>query len=136
MTANDATPDGGKTLANSTDDDLKVHAVERGHTVAIVRTARGLTPAGTYRFAAVAQERVVGEIPGDGTVAVVPIDGAATPPLNVQPTDDLPAVVVESVAEGIGPVLGGVTSTWAEWNGRPEFSEAEIDVTDAYVVDL
>lgn len=114
---------------------LYIYSRRRAARYATVVTARGRTPAGVYRFRVVATDQPVlsGDLPDGAETAAIPIEGSVTPPINAQPADDLPPVVVEAVLswDDIDAVLTDVTSTWTDWQGRPEWSEAEINVEHA-----
>lgn len=88
----------------------------------------------TYAFHAVRADTIRGGDKADieGTVTYVG-DSLAKNYVVSKDLSGVPDEVVEAVAEQGVTVLDGVDGGWASWDGRPEFSDTYVDVSDASV---
>jgi hypothetical protein len=89
----------------------------------------------TYAFHAVRADTIRGGDKADieGTVTYVG-DNLANYYVVSKNLSGIPDEVVEAVAEQGLTVIDGVDGGWVSWNGRPEFSDTYVDVSDTSVV--
>ncbi|MFC4357768.1 hypothetical protein ACFO0N_07380 [Halobium salinum] len=93
---------------------------------------------GSYAFKVVdegAADDLQGDIPNtDGTPVVYVGDNLGKHYWDGDGAHDLPELLVAELEDMGYSVLANVDGGWADWGGRPEFSDSYLDVTDAEVV--
>jgi hypothetical protein len=81
-------------------------------------------------------DRIRGEAPETNSKTAVYIgDNTAKHYTDGHDIDEVPEEVWNHLAEEGYVVLDNVEGDWAQWDGRPEFSESYIDYSDAEVVE-
>jgi hypothetical protein len=90
----------------------------------------------TYAFHAVTGDRIRGgtKVDIEGTVTYVG-DSLNKHYVRSHDFDEVPQEVIDKVTERGLTVLKDVEGDWASWNGRPEFSNSYVDISDAEPVE-
>lgn len=101
----------------------------------------GREKVGQYAFAFLDRDGVADDVRGDlpdadGRVAAYIGNSFGKHYYTSKSRDGLPVDVYEALADGGVTLLDGVDGGWSDWDGRPEWSETYLDVTDAEVVDI
>lgn len=92
------------------------------------------TPNNTYAFPWLSGDTVRGGSKGDiEGVVTYGGDSVAKHYTTSHDFDEVPAAVLDAVGER-AVVVDGVTGGWANWEGRPEWSETYVDVSAVEVV--
>jgi hypothetical protein len=92
------------------------------------------TPNNTYAFPWLVGDTVRGGTKADlEGVVTYGGDSVAKNYIKSHDTGEVPAEVLEAVGDR-AVVVAGVTGGWANWEGRPEWSETYIDVSEVEVL--
>lgn len=107
-----------------------IHTVRQYRSGILVETRNA-----TYAFAYLRGDHIRGGGKADieGTVTYVG-DSLGKNYVNSKSLDDVPDAVVKAAAEQGTVVLENVDGGWADWNGRPEFSDTYVDIRNSRVV--
>ncbi|WP_337653221.1 hypothetical protein [Halomontanus rarus] len=112
-----------------------VNHVDRTHNGLIVGTRTNLNEGNQFAFSLVPEDATEGtpledvETPVVYTGEMIRGDYIAEESL-----EDVPQTVIDAVSRG-ATVVKNVDGGWESWDGRPEFSEAYCDCSDAEIVE-
>jgi hypothetical protein len=121
--------------SNSYVAEVKLHHIEEKHGF---ETATGTEKAGQYVFVKINDETadtLRGELPEiDGTPVVYIGNSAGKHYYYSRDHTEIPVDVYEALESRGLTILSDVGGGWSNWDGRPEWSETYIDLTDSQPV--